>query len=80
VVGPGRTEVNRLRPGDFFGEISLLDGGARTATVVTETPMTMLELKRTEFLRMVEDEPDVAVKLLSHTASLLRRIERSLAG
>jgi CRP-like cAMP-binding protein len=80
VVGSGGTEVNRLRPGDFFGEISLLAGGARTATVVTETPMTMLELKRTEFLRMVEDEPDVAVKLLSHTASLLRRVERSLAG
>ena len=80
VVGPGGTAVNLLRPGDFFGEISLLDGGARTATVITETPMTMLELKRTEFLRMVEDEPDVAVKLLSHTASLLRRAERSLAG
>ena len=80
VIGPGGTTVNRLQPGDFFGEISLLDGGARTATVTTETPMTMLELKRTEFLRMVEDEPDVAVKLLSHTASLLRRAERSLAG
>jgi CRP/FNR family cyclic AMP-dependent transcriptional regulator len=80
VVGPGGTAVNRLQPGDFFGEISLLDGGARTATVTTETPMTMLELKRTEFLRMVEDEPDVAVKLLSHTASLVRRAERSLAG
>ena len=80
VIGPGGTTVNRLQPGDFFGEISLLDGGARTATVTTETPMTMLELKRTEFMRMVEDEPDVAVKLLSHTASLLRRAERSLAG
>jgi CRP/FNR family cyclic AMP-dependent transcriptional regulator len=80
VVGSDGTAVNRLRPGDFFGEISLLDGGARTATVTTETPMTMLELKRAEFLRMVEDEPDVAVKLLSHTASLLRRAERSLAG
>jgi CRP/FNR family transcriptional regulator, cyclic AMP receptor protein len=80
VVGPDGTTVNRLQPGDFFGEISLLDGGARTATVTTETPMTMLELKRAEFLRMVEDEPDVAVKLLSHTASLLRRAERSLAG
>jgi CRP/FNR family cyclic AMP-dependent transcriptional regulator len=80
VVGPRGKAVNRLRPGDFFGEISLLDGGARTASVITETPMTMLELKRTEFLRMVEDEPDVAVKLLSHTASLLRRVERSLAG
>ncbi len=79
VEGPGGTAVNRLLPGDFFGEISLLDGGARTATVTTETPVTMLELKRTDFLRMVEEEPDVAVKLLSHTASLLRHAERSLA-
>lgn len=80
VVSPGGTAVNRLLPGDFFGEISLLDGGARTATVTTETPVSMLELKRTAFLRMVKDEPDVAVKLLSHTASLLRRTERSLSG
>lgn len=80
VVGPAGTAVNRLLPGDFFGEISLLDGGARTATVTTETPVSMLELKRTAFLRMVKDEPDVAVKLLSHTASLLRRTERSLSG
>lgn len=80
VVSREGTAVNRLLPGDFFGEISLLDGGARTATVTTETPVTMLELKRTDFLRMLDDEPDVAVKLLSHTASLLRRAERSLAG
>jgi CRP-like cAMP-binding protein len=80
VVDRGGTTVNRLLPGDFFGEISLLDGGARTATVTTETPMTMLELKRSAFLRMVKDEPAIAVKLLSHTASLLRRAERSLAG
>jgi len=80
VVGPEGTAVNRLLPGDFFGEISLLDGGARTATVTTETPVTMLELKRTAFLMMLKDESDVAVKLLSHTASLLRRTERSLSG
>src|SRR6266511_2816744 len=76
----GASVVKEGQEGDSFGELSLLDGGARTATVTTETPMTMLELKRTEFLRMVEDEPDVAVKPLSHTASLLRRTERSLAG
>lgn len=37
----GRT-LSRLLPGDFFGEISVLDGGARTATVVAETPMALL--------------------------------------
>jgi CRP/FNR family cyclic AMP-dependent transcriptional regulator len=72
--------VNNLRPGDFFGEISLLDGGPRTATVVAETPLTMLALPRSAFLRVIKDEPAVGVGLLNHTASMLRRLERSAAG
>jgi CRP-like cAMP-binding protein len=75
VSGSGRV-VNRLRPGDFFGEISLLDGGPRTASVVAETPLTMLALARKDFLRAVQQEPAVGVKLLAHTATLLRRMER----
>lgn len=72
--------VNRLRPGDFFGEISLLDGGPRTATVYAETPMTVLTLARRDFLKMLRAEPQVAVKLLSYIATLLRRLERSPSG
>ena len=79
VSGAGRV-VNRLRPGDFFGEISLLDGGPRTASVVADTPLTMLALPRKAFLRSVEQEPVVAVKLLAHAASMLRRIERPATG
>ena len=75
----GRT-VNRLFPGEFFGEISLLDGGPRTASVIAETPLVMLALPRTTFLQVVEQEPDVAVKLLKHTASMLRRLEHTAAG
>jgi CRP-like cAMP-binding protein len=75
VSGSGRV-VNRLRPGDFFGEISLLDGGPRTASVVAETELTMLALARKDFLRVVQQDPAVGVKLLAHTAGLLRRMER----
>lgn len=78
VSGSGRV-VNRLRPGDFFGEISLLDGGPRTASVVAETQLTMLALARKDFLRAVQQDPAVGVKLLAHTASLLRRMERGTA-
>jgi CRP-like cAMP-binding protein len=75
VSGSGRV-VNRLRPGDFFGEISLLDGGPRTASVVAETPLTMLALARKDLLRVVRQDPAVGVKLLAHAATLLRRLER----
>ena len=77
VVGASGRVVNRLRPGEFFGEISLLDGGPRTATVVADTPLTMLALPRKAFLQTVEREPAVGVKLLGHAAALLRRMERS---
>jgi CRP-like cAMP-binding protein len=75
----GKT-VNELLPGDFFGEISLLDGGVRTATVVSETPMRMLVLKRNAFRKIVSEDSAVAVKLLEYAAALLRRLERPVAG
>jgi CRP-like cAMP-binding protein len=76
VNGAGRV-VNRLYPGDIFGEISLMDGGARTASVVAETPLTALALRRKDFMKMLQLEPSVSVKLLQHTAGLLRQLERS---
>jgi CRP-like cAMP-binding protein len=76
VNGAGRV-VNRLYPGDTFGEISLLDGGARTASVVAETQLTALGLRRKDFMKMLQLEPGVAVKLLQHTAGLLRQLEHS---
>ena len=69
-----------LIPGDFFGEISLMDGGPRTATVVSETPITALALTRKDFQSMLESEPKVTVGLLKHAAQLLRRLERPASG
>jgi CRP/FNR family transcriptional regulator, cyclic AMP receptor protein len=80
VVNASNRVVNRLQPGDSFGEISLLDGGPRTATVIAETPMRVATLERKAFLRTLEAEPAVAVKLLSDAAKLLRRLTRSAAG
>jgi len=80
VAGPSGRVVNRLRPGEYFGEISLLDGGPRTASVVAETPLTMLALSRASLLRLVQREPAVGVRLLGHVAMMLRRLERSASG
>lgn len=80
VVAPNGRVVNHLRPGEFFGEISLLDGGPRTATVVAETPMRMLALSRPAFRELIEYEPGVAVGMLKHVAAMLRRLERPASG
>ncbi len=79
VVRGGRT-VTHLLPGDFFGEVSLIDGGKRTATVVTETPLTTLMLGRGPFARMLEREPGIAVKMLEELAGRLRQMQRPIPG
>ena len=56
VVANGRT-VNRLLPGDHFGEISLLDGEPRSASVVAETEMTLVIITQKDFLAMLAKEP-----------------------
>jgi CRP-like cAMP-binding protein len=47
-----------LGPGDFFGEMALLDGGPRTASVVAETPLTTIRIERAPFRAMLKQEPD----------------------
>jgi CRP-like cAMP-binding protein len=71
VVRDGRT-VDRLLPGDFFGEISLLDGGPRTATIVADTPITVYAIRRGPFNRMLTQEPEIASKVLTALARRLR--------
>jgi len=80
VVSKAGRVLAQLVPGDFFGEISLLDGGPRTATVVATTPLVMLGLSRGAFQKLLSTEPAVAVKLLQHVAAMLRRLERPASG
>ena len=79
VVRSGRT-LSHLSAGDFFGEISVLDGGPRTATVLAEAPLRCLTLDRKDFMEVLEQEPRLAIGLLWELAGRLRRSERSLIG
>jgi CRP/FNR family cyclic AMP-dependent transcriptional regulator len=65
-------EVARFGPGDFFGEVSTLDGGPRTATVVASTDIEVLVLSRFEFETLVRSSPDVAHRVLRTMAHRLR--------
>jgi CRP-like cAMP-binding protein len=72
----GRT-VARLGPGDFFGEISLLDGLPRTATVVADGDVRCLVLLRKEFEHIVTDMPQVGTAVMRSLARRLREMNRS---
>jgi CRP/FNR family transcriptional regulator, cyclic AMP receptor protein len=71
-VKVGNRPARGLGPGDFFGEISLLDGGPRTATVTAETEVTTLGLTPWDFKRLVESNPAIASKMLKVMAQRLR--------
>lgn len=74
VIRAGR-KVGALIPGDFFGELSALDGGPRTASVVPETPVEVLRVFRHTLQRMVEREPALAMGLLEGLARRLRQVQ-----
>jgi CRP/FNR family transcriptional regulator, cyclic AMP receptor protein len=77
VTRGGRT-VARMSGGDFFGEISLLDGGPRTATVEADGPVRCLVLLRREFQEILGEMPLVATKTLRSLATRLRKLDRSI--
>ena len=61
-----------LGPGDFFGEMSLLGKGPRSATVTAETDLLLEALNRREFATMLHKNPEIAEKILAdaHTRSI----------
>lgn len=71
----GDRKVATLIPGDFFGELSALDGGPRTASVVSDTPMEVLRVFRHTLRKLIEQEPAMAVGLLEGVARRLRKVQ-----
>jgi CRP/FNR family cyclic AMP-dependent transcriptional regulator len=72
VIEDGAVEVRQdgeriaeLGAGDFFGEIALLEGGTRTATVVATTPLRLIVMSAQEFRRMEQELPAVADRVRS---------------
>jgi CRP/FNR family cyclic AMP-dependent transcriptional regulator len=66
--------MNLLKSGDSFGEIALLDGRARSATVTTIDPCELLEIRRADFFRLLARFPSINTALLMAMAQLVRRL------
>ncbi|MBI4261812.1 MAG: cyclic nucleotide-binding domain-containing protein [Actinobacteria bacterium] len=62
-VRHGEEAIARLRPGDFFGEMALVQGDRRTASVVAATPMRLAVMFARDFRSMAADMPEVADRI-----------------
>jgi CRP-like cAMP-binding protein len=63
VVTAGDTTLRELGPGDFFGEIAIIERRRRTATVTTTAPSTVLVMFGTEFRDLQDAQPQIAQRL-----------------
>lgn len=67
-----KVKVNEFGPGDYFGELALLDDGPRTASVITTEPTDCVILTRWDFLGMLKKDAETAVAILQELAKRFR--------
>jgi CRP-like cAMP-binding protein len=84
-IASGHAHVQRpdghevmLAHADFFGDLSLIDGASRNATVVAETDLIALKLTRQTFLDLLDAEPTVCRALVESLVERIRAIEARL--
>jgi CRP/FNR family cyclic AMP-dependent transcriptional regulator len=71
-VTQGDTVINTMGAGDFFGEIALLTGEPRTATVTATTAVHALVIEGHAFRRLLEDAPEIRTKVERALADRLK--------
>jgi CRP-like cAMP-binding protein len=74
-VRPAKGRELILEPGDFFGELALLDGARRAATVVAIGDLTTARIARADFLKLLKGEPQVVMGLLRGLVRIVRALE-----
>jgi CRP/FNR family cyclic AMP-dependent transcriptional regulator len=79
-VRRGGRKVALLGPGDYFGELALLDRAPRSATIVADTDMVLLNINQRDFYGLLEDVPPLGRKLLSAMATRVRDADSKVSA
>jgi CRP/FNR family transcriptional regulator, cyclic AMP receptor protein len=66
--------LTTLRPGDHFGELSLLDGGARSTSVITLEKCEFIVITREHFYAFLHQHPDIAISVIKYLCQRVRTI------
>jgi len=78
-VTVGGDELRTLGSGDYFGEVALIDDGARTATITAKTELKTYGITSWEFRPLIEQNAELAWKMLQTLAKRLREAEKRSA-
>jgi CRP/FNR family transcriptional regulator, cyclic AMP receptor protein len=73
VLGKSR---RTLGTGDYFGEMGLIDGEPRSATIAAEGELQAMKLPRRPFLRLLNQEPQIATAMMAALAARIRALEQ----
>ena len=73
-------KIAALGPGQYFGELALLDRGPRSATVTADSDMQVLVLGQREFAGVLDEVPGLARKMLAAMAGRLREADTKAIG
>jgi CRP-like cAMP-binding protein len=79
-VAVGGQERRTLRPGEYFGELALLEGDSRSASITAEGGLRCAGMTAWHFRPFIRDHPDMAWSLLKELARRLRQAEAVHAG
>ena len=80
IVRRNGRQVATLGAGNVVGEMTLLDKGPRTATVVCETDCTLIVIDQRRFLAVVDSIPAISHKLMASLAGRIRELDRQYYG
>jgi CRP-like cAMP-binding protein len=79
-VSVGGRERRTLKPGEYFGELALLEGDSRSASITADGTLRCAGMTAWHFRPFIRDHPDIAWALLKELARRLRQAEAAPAG